>query len=102
MPPFTNGEVLHALSLVMPDEMVAAARRESGASPAEPCIFWMSDSILLVLATISDDFAGRVTGFRPDLRQRVDEVRHDPVGYIQALKAMFQEADGNRNPQDQE
>jgi hypothetical protein len=102
LPPFTNGEVLHALSLVMPDEIVAAARRESNASPAEPCTFWVSDSILLVLATISDDFASRVTEFRPDLRQRVDEVRHDPAVYIQALRAGYQEADGNQDAQDQE
>lgn len=93
-PPFTNAEVLDAFALVMPGEMAEAARRESNVAPGEPCAFWVSDSILLVLAAASDDLARRVAGFRPDLRERVSEVRRDPEAYIQAMRTEFGQPGG--------
>ncbi|HEX2204105.1 MAG TPA: hypothetical protein VHG91_12430 [Longimicrobium sp.] len=86
MPPFTNGEVLHALSLVMPAQIVEGARMHQEGGVNDPCTFWVSDGMLLVLAAISEVGAQRVVGYRPDLASKVAEIRQDPNGYINSAR----------------
>lgn len=86
LPPFTNSEAVDAIALVMPPEVARSARAQCGHFPDTPCMFWISDGMLLVLAAMSDDLARRVAGFRPDLAPKVEEVREDPAGYIEKVR----------------
>lgn len=84
IPPFTNREVLQALALVMPADGVEAIRSEAMPALDAPCTASMPVSTLLLLATISEEFAGRIVEHRPDLRDDVARVRRDPAAYVEA------------------
>lgn len=84
--PFSNHEVFRALELVMPPDAVHAFRAESGVRPDEPCRFWVSDGLLLVLASFSAEFESRVLTYRPDLVERVADVRRNPGAFVDLMR----------------
>jgi hypothetical protein len=70
----------------MPPDAIQAFRAEIGAHPDEPCRFWVSDGLLLVLASISAEFEGRVLTHRPDLVERVADVRRNPGAFVDLMR----------------
>lgn len=85
-PPFTNGEILQALTRFLPAEVVEEYRRDFGDALDEPSEAHVTDGVLLILSTLSEDLADRVTAYRPDLQERVREVRAEPEAFFRTLR----------------
>ena len=78
--PFSPDEMRAALILILPPGRVEEDVREMY-SPGRRDIISVSDGILLLLASVSEDAARRVVEHEPRLRREVEEVRADPAAF---------------------
>jgi hypothetical protein len=85
-PPFTNEEVFRALAAFLPPEILEEADSVFPGNPGDPFLGHVTTHVLLIMSTFSDELAGRVIAYTPDLETQVKEVLSDPEGYLQSLR----------------
>lgn len=85
-PPFKNEEVLRALSVFLPEVVLEAAEREFTGSPDDPFQGHITDAVLLIMSTLSEELAARVIAYCPELAVQVQHVLSDPEEFIQSLR----------------
>ena len=85
-PPFTNAEVFRALTLFVPDVTAEAAKGEFPEPGDDQFQGHLTTAILLVMCTFSDELAGRVVAYDPELEPQVRQVLSDPEKYLGSLR----------------
>lgn len=88
---FSLGDVLDAMALAFPSDLVEVWRRELLDAPGAPGTFSLTDGMLLILAAASQEHAAKVVGVRPDLAEQVARVRIDPEAYLETVRREFEE-----------
>jgi hypothetical protein len=69
----------------LPEVTIEAAMSDFPGSPDDQFQGHLTDDVLLIMSTFSDELAARVIEYSPELEPRVQSVLSDPEKYIQSL-----------------
>lgn len=84
--PFSEAELVEAFSIIMTEEAARLGAAMLMDSSGETVGFTMTAEIYLLLSALSEDAATRVRAVRPELAERIDNVRRDPKAFIEQLR----------------